>query len=55
VWPRILAKLANEYGVFRYSVMLIFMSFISSMLVLAGAEWSARGHRLDEIAREGSN
>jgi membrane protein len=47
VWPRIQDKLANEYGVFRYSVMLIFLSFIASLLVLAGAEWSARGHRFD--------
>jgi len=59
VWPRMQVKLANEYGVFRYSVMLIFLSFIASMLVLAGAEWSSRGHRfdraVDENAREGAD
>jgi YihY family inner membrane protein len=54
VWPRVQAKLASEYGVFRYSVMLIFLSFVSSLLVLAGAEWSARGHRFDQTAEEGS-
>jgi hypothetical protein len=41
-------KLAREYGVFQYSVTLIFLGFLASMLVLAGAEWAARGHRLDE-------
>jgi len=46
------AKLQREYGVFRYSATLIFLSFFSSMLVLAGAEWSARGHRLDSGSTE---
>jgi membrane protein len=48
-WPWFDAKLAREYGVFRYSVGLIFLAFFSSMLVLAGAEWSARGNRFDRI------
>jgi YihY family inner membrane protein len=47
LWPMFDAKLAREYGVFRYSASLIFLSFLTSMLVLGGAEWSARGHRLD--------
>jgi membrane protein len=47
LWPWFDAKLAREYGVFRYSVSLIFLAFFASMLVLAGAEWSARGHRFD--------
>jgi uncharacterized BrkB/YihY/UPF0761 family membrane protein len=46
VWPAFDNKIAQEYGVFRYSVTLIFAGFITSMLVLAGAEWSARGYRL---------
>jgi uncharacterized BrkB/YihY/UPF0761 family membrane protein len=49
LWPWFDAKLAREYGVFRYSVGIIFLAFFSSMLVLAGAEWSARGHRFDRI------
>ena len=49
LWPWFDAKLAREYGVFRYSVTLIFLAFFASMLVLAGAEWSARGHRLDRV------
>jgi len=58
VWPWFDAKLANEYGVFRYSVSLIFLAFFASMLVLAGAEWSARGCRFDrpELAvKEGAD
>jgi uncharacterized BrkB/YihY/UPF0761 family membrane protein len=47
LWPWFDAKLSREYGVFRYSASLIFLAFFSSMLVLAGAEWSARGHRFD--------
>ena len=46
VWPAFENKIAREYGVFRYSVTLILVGFITSMLVLAGAEWAARGHRL---------
>src|SRR3981081_3103333 len=47
VWPWIDARLSREYGVFRYSVTIIFLGFLSTLLVLAGAEWAARGHRLD--------
>jgi len=49
LWPWFDTKLAREYGVFRYAVTLVFLAFFSSMLVLAGAEWSARGHRLDRV------
>lgn len=48
IWPVFDEKLQREYGVFRYSATLIFLSFLTSMLVLGGAEWAARGHRLDE-------
>jgi len=52
VWlgPFFDAKLQREYGVFRYSATLILLSFLTSMLVLAGAEWAARGHRLDKAS-----
>ncbi len=46
-WPWFGAKLQREYGVFEYPVTLIFLAFFSSMIVLAGAEWAARGHRFD--------
>jgi membrane protein len=49
LWPWFDAKLTNEYGVFRPAVSLVFLAFFASMLVLAGAEWSARGHRFDRV------
>jgi len=49
VWPFIDARIQREYGVFRYSATILFLSFLATMLVLAGAEWAARGHRLDEV------
>jgi uncharacterized BrkB/YihY/UPF0761 family membrane protein len=50
IWPWLDARIQREYGVFRYSATILFLSFLASMLVLAGAEWSARGHRLNEKA-----
>src|SRR5437870_617051 len=47
IWPWFFTKLTREYGVFKYSVTLILIGFLASMLVLAGAEWAARGHRMD--------
>jgi membrane protein len=47
LWPRLETKIAREYGVFSHSVTLIFLGFLCSMLFLAGAEWAARGHRMD--------
>ena len=55
IWPRFQPKLAREYGVFQNSVTLIFLSFISSLLVLGGAEWAARGHRLDRAPSQRRN
>jgi YihY family inner membrane protein len=45
VWPLLNAKLQAEYGPFRYSATIVLLSFVGSMIVLAGAEWSARGHQ----------
>ena len=45
-WPYLRAKLALEYGPFVYSVTIILWGFLSALLVLAGAEWSARRSRL---------
>lgn len=42
VWPWLNHKLANEYGPFKYSVMIVLFSFLASMIVLAGAEWVGR-------------
>jgi membrane protein len=41
-WPYLRAKLALEYGPFVYSVTIILWGFLAALLVLAGAEWSAR-------------
>jgi hypothetical protein len=34
--------LQNEYGPFSYSVSIVIFSLLTALLVLAGAEWSAR-------------
>jgi len=51
VWPGFYQKLGHEYNVFKNSVTLILIGFLVSMLVLAGAEWSARNHRIDEVEK----
>lgn len=45
-WPWFQRKLESEYRIFQYSVALIFLGFIAAMLVLAGAEWAARGQSI---------
>ncbi len=52
VWPGFYQKLDHEYNVFKNSVTLVLIGFLVSMLVLAGAEWSARGHRMDEVEKQ---
>src|SRR5260370_38793054 len=42
IWPLLKEKLQKEYGPFYISVTIVLFSFISSMIVLAGAEWAAR-------------
>jgi YihY family inner membrane protein len=44
-WPLLQAKLSKEYGPFVYSVSIVLWSFLAAMLVLGGAEWSARSGR----------
>jgi uncharacterized BrkB/YihY/UPF0761 family membrane protein len=48
-WPWLLAKLKNEEGPFVHSASILLWSFFSSLIVLAGAEWSARVTLSDEI------
>lgn len=46
IWPWLWAKLKHEYGLaFAHSVTIVLWSFAFGMLVLAGAEWSARKAR----------
>jgi uncharacterized BrkB/YihY/UPF0761 family membrane protein len=42
VWRLMQAKISAEYGVFQHSATILLWSFTASMIVLAGAEWSAR-------------
>jgi len=46
-WPYLRAKLALEYGPFVYSITIILWGFLAAMLVLAGADWSARRSRME--------
>ncbi len=41
-WPWLEKKFHNEYGPFDYAVSIVFFSVLTALLVLAGAEWSAR-------------
>ncbi|MSV29475.1 MAG: YihY/virulence factor BrkB family protein [Bryobacterales bacterium] len=41
-WPLLKAKLQKEYGPFYISVSIVLWTFVAAMVVLAGAEWSAR-------------
>jgi len=52
VWPWFQRKLEAEYRIFQYSVSLIFLGFLASMLVLAGAEWAARGRSIQLKEKE---
>jgi len=45
VWPWFLRKLQIEYGPFYWAVIIVLLSFFASMIVLAGAEWAARGQQ----------
>jgi membrane protein len=42
VAPYLEAKLEHEYFIFRHSAMILVSSFVSAMVVLGGAEWTAR-------------
>ena len=41
-WPWLDKKFQNEYGPFNYPVSIVVFSLLAALLVLAGAEWSAR-------------
>jgi membrane protein len=42
LWRFMQNKISAEYGVFQHSATILLWSFAASMIVLAGAEWSAR-------------
>jgi uncharacterized BrkB/YihY/UPF0761 family membrane protein len=41
-WPWLDRKFKNVYGPFDYSASIVIFSLLTALLVLAGAEWSAR-------------
>jgi YihY family inner membrane protein len=49
LFPLLRDKLQREYGVFRNSVTILLWSFVASLVVLAGAEWSARAGGKDSL------
>jgi membrane protein len=44
-WRFMQAKIKAEYGVFQHSATILLWSFVAALIVLAGAEWSARRSR----------
>jgi len=44
-WPWLSRKFKNEFGPFDYSASIVIFSMLTALLVLAGAEWSARSAR----------
>jgi membrane protein len=49
LFPLLREKLQREYGVFRNSITILLWSFVASLVVLAGAEWSARAGGKDAV------
>jgi YihY family inner membrane protein len=49
LFPLLREKLQREYGVFRNSITILLWSFVASLVVLAGAEWSARAGGTDAL------
>lgn len=52
IWPWLFSKFSREYGPFVNSVTILIWSFVAALLVLAGADWSARRARLRHEAGE---
>ena len=48
--PPLAHKLQNEYQVFRFSATILLLSFVSSLIVLAGAHWTANHGRRDPLS-----
>ena len=50
--PMLEAKLEHEYFIFRHSALILLWSFAASMIVLAGAEWTARHNPDNSLTAE---
>ena len=48
--PWLEAKFESEYFIFRHSVTILIWSFLASLVVLAGAEWTARQDVADPLS-----
>lgn len=52
IWPWLYMKFRREYGPFVNSVTIIIWSFIAALVVLAGADWSARRARIRQWQKD---
>jgi uncharacterized BrkB/YihY/UPF0761 family membrane protein len=50
IWPFFSDKLKNDYNIFQHSVTILIWSFVAALVVLAGAEWTARHDRADPLS-----
>jgi membrane protein len=50
VWPFFSNKLKSEYNIFQHSVTILIWTFVAALIVLAGAEWTARRDRADPLS-----
>jgi membrane protein len=48
--PLLAQKLLNEYQVFRFSATILLLAFISALIVLAGAHWTASHGQRDPLS-----
>jgi hypothetical protein len=53
-WPWLRARLELEVPPFVQSISIILWAFCAAMLILAGAEWSARVHFLESDESNGT-
>jgi YihY family inner membrane protein len=50
LWPWLSAKLNKEYTVFQHSVTILIWGFVVAMVILGGAQWTARQDHADPLA-----
>jgi membrane protein len=48
--PSLAHKLQNEYQVFRFSATILLLAFVSALVVLAGAHWTANHGKRDPLS-----
>jgi len=54
VFPLLSKKMDREFGPFKHSALILLWSFVASLVVLAGAEWSARRSQMQSGMVEGN-